>query len=97
MNGFLVSLFNDNVVMNASNFDKLPPDPQDILIEESAKHELEALRLAAIQNEVGIRGLPTSTSREPPDSSGRLHGFPVGRGTRSWQDGPGVSLRTDMG
>ena len=54
MNGFLVSLFNDNVVMNASNFDKLPPDLQAILIEEGAKHELEALRLAAIQNEVGI-------------------------------------------
>ena len=55
MNGFLVSLFNDNVVMNAANFDKLPPDLQDILIEEGAKHELEALRLAAIQNEVGIK------------------------------------------
>ena len=54
MNGFLVSLFNDNVVMNAANFDKLPPDLQAILIEEGAKHELEALRLAAIQNEVGI-------------------------------------------
>ena len=54
MNGFLVSLFNDNVVMNAANFEKLPPDLQAILIEEGAKHELEALRLAAIQNEVGI-------------------------------------------
>ena len=55
MNGFLVSLFNDNVVMNAGNFDKLPPDIQAILIEEGAKHELEALRLAAIQNEVGVK------------------------------------------
>ena len=55
MNGFLVSLFNDNVVMNISNFDKLPADLQAILIEEGAKHELEALRLAAIQNEVGIK------------------------------------------
>ena len=54
MNGFLVSLFNDNVVMNAAIFDRLPADIQDILIEEGAKHELEALRLAAIQNEVGI-------------------------------------------
>ena len=54
MNGFLVSLFNDNVVMNISNYEKLPPDLQAILIEEGAKHELEALRLAAIQNEVGI-------------------------------------------
>ena len=55
MNGFLVSLFNDNVVMNAANFDKLPADIQAILIEEGAKHELEALRLAAIQNEVGVK------------------------------------------
>ena len=55
MNGFLVSLFNDNVVMNSTIFEKLPADLQDILIEEGAKHELEALRLAAIQNEVGIK------------------------------------------
>ena len=54
MNGFLVSLFNDNVVMNAAAFNRLPEDIQAILIEEGAKHELEALRLAAIQNEVGI-------------------------------------------
>ena len=54
MNGFLVSLFNDNVVMNSSIYEKLPPDLQAILIEEGAKHELEALRLAAIQNEVGV-------------------------------------------
>ncbi len=55
MNGFLVSLFNDNVVMNSSNYNKLPDDIKAILIEEGAKHELEALRLAAIQNEVGVR------------------------------------------
>ena len=54
MNGFLVSLFNDNVVMNARIFEELPADIQAILIEEGAKHELEALRLAAIQNEVGV-------------------------------------------
>ncbi len=54
MNGFLVSLFNDNVVMNAAIFERLPADIQAILIEEGAKHELEALRLAAIQNEVGV-------------------------------------------
>ena len=55
MNGFLVSLFNDNVVMNSANFNKLPDDLKAILIEEGAKHELEALRLAAIQNEVGVK------------------------------------------
>ena len=55
MNGFLVSLFNDNVVMNATAFNRMPEDIKAILIEEGAKHELEALRLAAIQNEVGIK------------------------------------------
>ena len=55
MNGFLVSLFNDNVVMNSTIYNSLPADLQTILIEEGAKHELEALRLAAIQNEVGIK------------------------------------------
>ena len=55
MNGFLVSLFNDNVVMNSAGFNRLPPDLKAILLEEGAKHELEALRLAAIQNEVGIQ------------------------------------------
>lgn len=55
MNGYLVSLFNDNVVMNSANFNKLPEDLKAILLEEGAKHELEALRLAAIQNEVGVK------------------------------------------
>ena len=55
MNGYLVSLFNDNVVMNSTIFNKMPADLQTILIEEGAKHELEALRLAAIQNEVGVK------------------------------------------
>ena len=55
MNGYLVSLFNDNVVMNSANFNKLPADLKAILLEEGAKHELEALRLAAIQNEVGVK------------------------------------------
>ena len=55
MYGFLVSLFDDNVVMNSTIYNSLPADLQTILIEEGAKHELEALRLAAIQNEVGIK------------------------------------------
>ena len=55
MNGYLVSLFNDNVVMNSAIYNKLPEDIKAILLEEGAKHELEALRLAAIQNEVGVK------------------------------------------
>ena len=41
--------------MNSTIFNKMPADLQTILIEEGAKHELEALRLAAIQNEVGVK------------------------------------------
>ncbi len=54
MNGPLISLFNDNIVINKDVWDRLPDDIQQIFIEEGAKQELEALRLAAIQNEVGI-------------------------------------------
>jgi TRAP-type C4-dicarboxylate transport system substrate-binding protein len=54
LNGPLFSFFTINNVMNKGVWDKLPPDIQQIMIEEGAKSELEALRIAAIQNEVGI-------------------------------------------
>ena len=54
MNGPLISLFNDNVVINKDIWAELPNDLQQIFLEEGAKQELEALRLAAIQNEVGV-------------------------------------------
>jgi len=54
MNGPLVSFFNTNNVINKDVWAKLAPDLQQVLIEEGAKTELEALRLAAIQNEVGV-------------------------------------------
>ncbi len=55
MNGPLYSF---NATINAINrdvWDSIPWDLQQILIEEGAKHELEALRLAAIQNLTGIQ------------------------------------------
>jgi C4-dicarboxylate-binding protein DctP len=41
-------------VINKKVWEKLPPDLQQIMIEESAKSELENLRLGAIQNELGL-------------------------------------------
>ena len=54
MTGPIVALAQTWVIMNKDSFNKLPPDLQQIILEEGAKAELEALRLAAIQNEVGI-------------------------------------------
>jgi len=54
MIGPLLSLpFHSNVVSNAV-WNSIPADLQQILLEEAAKSELEALRLAAIQNEIGL-------------------------------------------
>ena len=44
----------DFIVINKVAWDKLPADIQQILIEEGAKQELEALRLSPIQNELGL-------------------------------------------
>ncbi len=41
-------------VINKQVWEKLAPDLQQIMIEESAKNELENLRLGAIQNELGL-------------------------------------------
>ena len=40
--------------MNKEQFDRLPPDFQQILIEEGAKFELEILRVSPILGEIGI-------------------------------------------
>ncbi len=45
--------FHSNVVSNTV-WNTIPADLQQILLEEAAKSELEALRLAAIQNEMGL-------------------------------------------
>ncbi len=53
--GPLVSFQFHNNVINGDVWDSIPRDLQQIIIEEAAKSELEALRLAAIQNEVGLQ------------------------------------------
>jgi TRAP-type C4-dicarboxylate transport system substrate-binding protein len=54
INGPLVSWPSSVNVVNKKVWEKLPPDLQQIMIEEGAKNELEALRLAATQNELGL-------------------------------------------
>ena len=53
MNGPLISFFSTNNVVNSDVWAKLPKDFQQIMIEEGAKAELEAHRVAAIQIDVG--------------------------------------------
>ena len=52
--GPLVSFPSNNNVINAEKWASIPDDLQQIIIEEAAKSELEALRIAAIQNEMGL-------------------------------------------
>ena len=54
MNGGLYSFNSTTNVINKTVWEKLPADLQAIMIEEGAKLELEALRIAAIQNKMGI-------------------------------------------
>ena len=46
--------FHNNVI-NREVWNSIPADLQQIIMEEAAKSELEALRLAAVQNEVGLQ------------------------------------------
>ena len=50
--------FNNNVI-SAEKWAEVPDDLQQIILEEAAKSELEALRLASIQNEMGMTRLTT--------------------------------------
>ena len=54
LNGPLYSFNSTTNVVNANVWNRIPSDLQQILIEEGAKHELEALRLATIHNITGI-------------------------------------------
>ncbi len=54
MAGPLVSFPSTNNIINGDVWAKLPPDLQQIFIEEGAISELEALRIASIQNEMGL-------------------------------------------
>ena len=52
--GPLVSFPSTNNVINGELWETIPEDLQKIILEEAAKSELEALRLASIQNEMGL-------------------------------------------
>ena len=54
INGPVISWDNSAVVMNRTEWEKLPEDLQNILLEEAAINELEELRTAAIQHEQGL-------------------------------------------
>lgn len=54
MNGPVINWDNSAVVMNKEQWDKLPEDLQKILLEEAAINELEELRTATIQHEMGL-------------------------------------------
>lgn len=54
INGPVISWDNSAVVMNKTQWEKLPEDFQQILLEEAAINELEELRTAAIQHEQGL-------------------------------------------
>ena len=54
MNGPVINWDNSAVVMNNEQWAKLPEDLQKILLEEAAINELEELRTATIQHEMGV-------------------------------------------
>ena len=54
MNGRLFSFNSTTNVVNGDVWDSIPADIQQIMLEEGAKYELEALRLTAIHNVTGI-------------------------------------------
>ena len=57
--GPLLSFSFNNNIINAEKWAAIPEDLQQIMLEEAAKSELEALRLASIQNEMGLIKLTT--------------------------------------
>ena len=61
--GPLLSFPSNNNVINAEKWASIPEDLQQIILEEAAKSELEALRIAAIQNEMGLLKNTSTDSR----------------------------------
>ena len=59
LTGPLISFTFNNNVINAEKWASIPEDLQQIILEEAAKSELEALRLAPVQNEMGLIKLTT--------------------------------------
>ena len=63
--GPLVSFPSNNNVINAEKWASIPEDLQQIILEEAAKSELEALRISAIQNEMGLLKNTSDDPRAP--------------------------------
>ena len=64
--------------MNATIWGSLPEDLQQIIFEEGAKNELEALRLAAIQNRMGVqRNVDAGLELVEFDDEMKRHSFEV--------------------
>ena len=55
MSGPVIAFGYTNNVINKDVWSKIPPDLQQIIIEEGAKTELEALRLAPFQNVIAVQ------------------------------------------
>ena len=55
MTGPIVGFGYTNNVINKDVWDRIPADPQQIIIEEGAKAELEGLRLAPYQNLLAVQ------------------------------------------
>ena len=55
LNGPLKSLLSTNNIVNATVWESIPADLQQIFIEEGANSELEQLRLTSIQNVTGVQ------------------------------------------
>ena len=54
INGPVISWDNSAMVMNKTQWEKLPEDLQKIMLEEAAINELEELRTATVQHEMGL-------------------------------------------
>ena len=78
MAGPLTSLFSTQTVVNNDVWSGIPTDLQQILLEEGAKAELEAMRLAAVQNLEGVRRIVGAGMEvEPFSSEVKEHSFDV--------------------
>ena len=69
MTGPLTNFFSSQNVINDEVWSDIPTDLQQILFEEGAKAELEAMRLAAVQNLEGVRRLVDVGMEVAPFSS----------------------------
>ncbi|MDA1129729.1 MAG: TRAP transporter substrate-binding protein DctP [Chloroflexi bacterium] len=78
MNGGLRSFNSTTNVLNKDVWARMPADLQQIMIEEGAKLELEALRIASIQNKMGIaRNIADGMEYVPFSDELNTHSFEV--------------------